>query len=98
MSFLRSCSILVGILLVPVDLFESREDIILMISYLSVGLRKKESSDLFLRKLEKCLWEYSILSLVLAAIDVKKVLNMFVISIGSVLVVSLGTRVLGIFN
>ena len=69
-----------------------------MISYLSVGLRKKESSDLFLRKLEKCLWEYSILSLVLAAMDVKKVLNMFVISIGSVLVVSLGTRVLGIFN
>ena len=32
-SFLRSFSILVGILLGPVDLFESREDMILIISY-----------------------------------------------------------------
>ena len=93
-SFLRSFSILVGILLGPVDLFGSREDMILIISYLSVGLRKKESSDLFLRKLEKCLWEYLILSLVLAAMDVKKLLNMFAISIGSELVVSLETRIL----
>ena len=97
-SFLRSFSILVGILLGPVDLFGSREDMILIISYLSVGLRKKESSDLFLRKLEKFLWEYLILSLVLARIDVKKLLNMFAISIGSALVVSLETRILGIFE
>ena len=63
-SFLRSFSVLVGILLGPVDLFGSSEGTILIISYLSVGLREKESSDLFLRKLEKCLWEYLILSLV----------------------------------
>ena len=93
LPFLRSFSILVGILLGPVDLFESREDMILVISYLSVGLREKESSDLFLRKLEKCLWEYLILSLVLAAKDVRKLLNMFAISVGSVLVVSLETRI-----
>ena len=63
-----------------------------------MGLRKKESSDLFLRKLEKCLWEYLILSLVLAAIDVKKLLNMFAVSIVSALVVSLETRILGMFE
>ena len=97
-SFLRSFSILVGILLGPVDLFGSREDMILIISYLSVGLRKKESSDLFLRKLEKCLWEYLILSLVLAATDVKKLLNIYAISTGSALVVLLETRILGIFE
>ena len=60
--------------------------------------KKQESSDLFLRKLKKCLWEYLILSLVLAEIDVKKLLNMFVISIGSALAVSLETRILGIFE
>ena len=97
-SFLRSFSVLVGTLLGPVDLFESREDMILIISYLSVGLRKKESSGLLLRKLEKCLWEYLVLSLVLAAMVIKKLLNMFAISIGSVLVVSLEPRILGIFN
>ena len=47
---------------------------------------KKRSSDLFLRKL-KCLWEYLILSLVLAAMKVNKLLNMCAVSIGSVLVV-----------
>ena len=57
-----------------VDLFESREDV-LKISYLSVGLRNKKSSDLFLRKLDKCLWKCLILSLVLAAMDVNKLLN-----------------------
>ena len=71
-SFLRSFSILVGILLGPVDLFGSREDMILIISYLPVRLRKMESSDLFSRKLGKCLWEYLILSLVLAVTDVNK--------------------------
>ena len=61
-------------------------------------LRKKESSYLFLRKLEKCLWEYLILSLVLAATDVKELLNIFSISVGSALVVLLETRILGIFE
>ena len=56
-SFLRSFSILVGKLLGLVDLFESSEDMILIISYFPVGLRKKESSDLCLKKLEKCFWE-----------------------------------------
>ena len=45
-----------------------------------------------------CLWEYFILSLVLAAAEVKKLLNIFAISIGSALVVLLETRVLGIFE
>ena len=97
-SFLRSLSILVGILLGPVGLVGLKEDKTLIISYLSVGLRKKESSDLFLRKLEKCLWEYLILSLVLAAMDIKKLLNMFAISIGSALVLPLETRILGILE
>ena len=97
-SFLISFSILVGILLGLVDLFGSKEDMIVIISYFSVGLRKKESSDLFARKLEKCLWEYLILSLLLAAINVKKLLNMFAISISSAFVVSLETRILGIYE
>ena len=65
----------------------------LIISYFSVGLRKKKSSDLFSRKFEKFLWEYLILFLVLAAIDLKKLLNVFAISIVSALVVSLETRI-----
>ena len=89
---------LVGIVLGPNDLFESREDMTLTISYLSVGLSKKESSDQFLRKLEKCLWEYLILSLVVVAMDVKKLLNMFAISIRYVRVVSLETRILWIVD
>ena len=63
-SFLRSFSIVVGELLDSVNLFESREDMILINSYLSVNLMKKESSDwknkssdLLLRKLEKFLYE-----------------------------------------
>ena len=42
-SFLRSFSILVGILFGPIDLPESKKDMILIISYLSVGLRIKVS-------------------------------------------------------
>ena len=37
-----------------------------------------------------------ILSLVLAAMEVKKLWNMFALSVGSVLVVSLETKILGI--
>ena len=97
-SFLGSFRILVSKLLGPVYFFRPREDMILIISYLSMELRKKVLSNLFLRKLEICLWEYLILSLVSAAIVVKKLLNMFTISIGSTLLVSLETRVLGIFE
>ena len=61
-------------------------------------IRKKESSDQFLRKLEKYQWEYLILSLVLTAMEVNKLLNMFAISIGCVVVVSLEARILGIFD
>ena len=53
-SFLRSFSILVGILLGPVDLFQSREDMILIISYLSVGPRKKDIGSIS-RKMRKVL-------------------------------------------
>ena len=41
-SFLNSFIILVGMLFGPIDLFEFREDIVFCISYLLVGLRKKE--------------------------------------------------------
>ena len=88
-SFLGSFSILVGILLGTVDFFESREYMILIISYLSVGLRK----NIYFKKIRKNLWEYF-----LAAMDVKKLLNMFAISIRSLLIVSLETRILGIFD
>ena len=85
-------------LLGPLGFFESRDNMILIISYLSVGLRKEESWDVFLRKWEKCLWEYLIRFIVLAAIEVKKLFNMFAISIGSVLVVTLETIILEIFD
>ena len=81
-SFLRSFSIFVHILLGAVDLFESREQIKLIISHFSLGLTKKKSSDLFLR----------------VAMDIKKLSIMFAISIGSVLVVSIGIRILGVFD
>ena len=61
-----------------------------------MGLVKKESSGLFLRKFEKCCM--GILFLVLAAMDVNKLLNMFPISIGSALLVSLETRILGMLE
>ena len=48
-SFLGSFSILVGILLGTVDFFESREYMILIISYLSVGLRK----NIYFKKIRK---------------------------------------------
>ena len=95
---LRSFSIFVSILLRPIDFFELREDTILIISYLPVELRKKESWDLFLRKLDKCFIGIFILSLVLAVMKVKKFLNMFAISTGFVLVASLETRILGLFD
>ena len=98
-SFLWSVSILVAMLLGPVDLLGWREDMILIISHLSVELRKKESSDISSRKLFMGIWEweYLILSLVLAAIDVKKFLNIFAIAISSALVVLFETGILGIF-
>ena len=62
-----------------------------------MGLRKKESSDLSLRRLVKCLWESLILSLVLAAIEVTKLLNLEIQYIWkfNLLAVSLKTGILG---
>ena len=71
MSFLSNFNILVGILLGPTDLLESNDDMTFSISVLSVGLTKKETMDLFLRKSEKCLCEDEILSFVLLAIEEK---------------------------
>ena len=71
MSFLRNFNILVGILLGPTDLLESNEDMTFSISVLSVELTKKEISDLFFRKTEKCLSENEILSFTLLAIEEK---------------------------
>ena len=62
MSSLINFNILIGILLGPTNLLESNEDMIFSISDLSVGLIKKETLDLFSRKLEKCLCENEILS------------------------------------
>ena len=54
MSFLSNFNISV---LGPTDLLESNEVITFSISALFVGLTKKETLDLFLRKSEKCLCE-----------------------------------------
>ena len=71
MSFLSNFKTLVGILLGPTDLLGSNENITFSISFLSVGLTKKEVLDLFLRKSEKCLCENEILCFVLLAIEEK---------------------------
>ena len=71
MSFLSNFKTLVGILLGPTHLLGSNEDITFSISFLSVGLKKKEILDLFLRKSEKCLCEYKILRFVLLEIEEK---------------------------
>ena len=71
MSFLSNFNILVGILLGPTDLLESKEDITFYISVLSEGPIKKEILDLFLRKSEKCFCENETLSFVLLAIEEK---------------------------
>ena len=56
MSFLSNFNILVGILLGPTDLLEPNEDLTFSISVLSVGLKKKEILDLFLKKSPKTLF------------------------------------------
>ena len=71
MSFLSNFNILVGMLLGPIDLFESNEDMTFYISVLSMGLAKKEILHLFLKKSEKCLCESEILSFVLVVIEEK---------------------------
>ena len=52
------------------------------ISFLSVGLTKKEILDLFLRKSEKCLCENEILSFFLLAVEEKQLLKILEISVG----------------
>ena len=71
MPFLSNFNTLVGILLGPTDLLESNDDMIFIISVLSVAFTKKKILDLFLRKSEKCLCENEILSFVLLAIEEK---------------------------
>ena len=66
MSFLSNFNTSVGMLLGPTDLLESNEDITFSISFLSVGLTKREIPDLFLRKSEKCLCENEICFVLLA--------------------------------
>ena len=58
-------------LLGPTDLLESSEDMTFSISFLLVGLTKKEILVLFLRKSEKCFCENEILSFGLLAIEEK---------------------------
>ena len=71
MLFLSNFNILVWILLGPTDLLESNEDMTFSISVLSVELTKKEISDLFFRKTEKCLSGNEILTFPLLAIEEK---------------------------
>ena len=71
MSFLSNFNILVGILLGPTDLLESKEDMTFSISVLSLELTKEEILDLFLRKSEKCFCENEILSSILLTIEEK---------------------------
>ena len=88
-SFLRSFCIFVGILLDSVDLLNQER---IWNSLFHICQWKLESWDLFSRKLEKCLWECLILSLVQEATEVRKLLNLFAILFGSVLALSLETR------
>lgn len=49
MSFLSNFNILMRIMLGPTDTLGSNEDIAFIITTLSVGLKKKETLDLFIR-------------------------------------------------
>ena len=64
------------------DLLESNEDVTFSISVLSAGLTKKETLDLFLKKIRKILCENEILSLVLLSIEEKQLLKRFKSAIG----------------
>ena len=96
MQFLSNFNTLVEILVGSTDLLESNEDMIFSIPDLSVELTKKKMLDLFLRKLEKCLCENEILSLVLLKIQEKQLLKIFEIAIGLKVVVPLTVRLLEI--
>ena len=83
-------------LLRSTELLESNEDMTFSISVLSVGLTKKEISDLFLRKSEKCLRENEILSFALLVIEEKWLFKILENSIGLGIVVSSTLIVFGI--
>ena len=70
-SFLSNFNILVGILVDPTDSLESNENMTSSVSVLSVGLKKEETLNLFLRKSQNIPCENEMLSLVLLAIEEK---------------------------
>ena len=72
---------LVGILLGPQDLLILRDDIILQISSLFVAVIVKDSLLFF----DKDLFENLIFDWTVSAIDVKKLLKVFAIAIGSLM-------------
>ena len=67
-SFFRNFIIFVGMLLSPIDLFQSSEDIMFCITDSFLGLIKKEFWVLFFKKSEKCLCEGLIFTFVFSAI------------------------------
>ena len=79
------CKILVGILLGPQDLLILRDDIILQISPLFVAVITKKSLFFVDKKLLNDLFENLIFDWTVSAIDVKKLLKVFAIAIGSLM-------------
>ena len=80
-----SCKILVGILLGPQDLLMLRDDITLQISSLFVAVIMKESLFFVDKKLLKDLFENLIFDCSVSATDVKRLLKVFAIAIGSLM-------------
>ena len=77
--------ILVGILLGPQDLLMLRDDITLQISSLFVAVIMKESLFFVDKKLLKDLFENLIFDCSVSATDVKRLLKVFAIAIGSLM-------------
>ena len=75
MSFLSNFKTLVGMLLGRTDLLEFNEFMAFSISVFSLGLTKKETLAIFLRKSEKCFSENETLCFVVVAIEEKQLLK-----------------------
>ena len=79
------CKILVGILLDLQDLLILRDDIILQVYSLFVAVIMKESFFFVEKKLLKNLFENLVFDWTVSTIDVKKLLKVFAIAIGSLM-------------
>ena len=70
----------------PDDLWESNDDIIKAISFLSVGVKKNVFVFVLDRQSVYCLGENLIFDFVFSAIEVKQLLKTLLIDVGSVMV------------